>query len=347
MINLFGHTVEELRALLSGAGLDGSQASLLAYWIYRRGETSFARMSSLPKAVKEYLTNRYFVEAGKPLLVQEASDGTRKYLFGASAGTVEAVYIPDGRRHTLCVSSQAGCRWRCRFCRTGQDGFRGNLQAGEILSQLHNLPEREKVDHVVFMGMGEPLENTEEVLRAVRILTDPRTYALASRHITLSTIGLLPGLQRILKETKINVTFSLHSPFSGERARLMPVEKKYPFREVLALISSYPPGKRRRYTVAYTLFEGVNDSRAHLQALVALLRDLPLRVNLLHYHMVPGLPFRPASPARTESFRRGLLDAGISCTVRRSRGEEIAAACGLLSGNDGTPDTPHLSPVML
>ena len=346
MINLFGHTVEELRAVLAGAGLDGSQAPLLAYWIYRRGETSFARMSSLPKAVKAYLRRRYFLGTGGPLTVQTASDGTRKYLFGSSAGAIEAVYIPDGRRHTLCVSSQAGCRWRCRFCRTGQDGFRGNLTAGEILNQLHSLPEREKIDHVVFMGMGEPLENTEEVLRVVHLLTDPRTYAVTSRHITLSTIGLLPGLQRILEETRINVTFSLHSPFSAERARLMPVEKRYPLSEVLEMFSSHPPGKRRRYTVAYVLLEGVNDSPVHLEALVTLLRGLPLRVNLLSYHEVPGLSYRPASPEKAELFRRGLLGAGISCTVRRSRGEEIAAACGLLSAK-GTPLTPVFRPAVL
>jgi 23S rRNA (adenine2503-C2)-methyltransferase len=331
-MNLFGHTAGELAELLRAGGQDASQASLLAYWIHRRGESRFERMYSLPKEVKRFLASRHAVVWTAPRYVEEAADGTRKYLFDTPSGMVEAVYIPDGRRHTLCVSTQAGCRWGCRFCRTGMDGFRGSLSAGSILNQLQSLPEKEKINHVVFMGMGEPLENTEEVLRVVSLLTDTRTYALAARNITLSTIGLLPGLRRVLTETRINVTVSLHSPFPEERARLMPVEKKYPFLAVLDLLAAHPPGKRRRYSVAYTLFEGVNDSREHLAALTALLRGRSLRVNLLPYHAVPGLPYRPAAAERLEAFRRGLLDAGISCTVRRSRGEEIAAACGLLSG---------------
>jgi 23S rRNA (adenine2503-C2)-methyltransferase len=333
-MNLFGHTVDELAEVLRAGGQDVSQAPLLATWIYRRGETSFRRMHTLSREVKRFLMSQHTVEVIAPSRVEQAGDGTRKYLFPAAAGAVEAVFIPDGRRHTLCVSTQAGCRWRCRFCRTGRDGFRGDLQAGEILSQLQTLPEKEEVNHVVFMGMGEPLENTEEVLRVISLLTGTRTYAIASRNITLSTIGLLPGLERILRETKINVTVSLHSPFPEERSRLMPVEKKYPFREVLDLLAAYPPGKRRRYTMAYTLFDGLNDSREHLQALISLLQGRSLRVNLLPYHTVPGLPFRPAPAERLEAFRRGLLDAGISCTLRRSRGEEIAAACGLLSGKE-------------
>jgi 23S rRNA (adenine2503-C2)-methyltransferase len=333
-MDLFGHTVAELAEVLRAGGQEVAQAPLLAYWIYRRGETSFREMYSLLRETKRFLQAHHTVKVVGPYRREEAYDGTRKYLFPAAAGLVETVFIPDGRRRTLCVSTQAGCRWRCRFCRTGLDGFRGNLTAGEILSQLQALPEREEINHVVFMGMGEPLANTEEVLRVVSLLTDPRTYAIASRHITLSTIGLLPGLERILRETRVNVTVSLHSPFPEERARLMPVEKKYPFREVLALLEAYPPDRRRRYSVAYTLFDGLNDHRDHLQALIALLRGRPLRVNLLPYHTVPGLPYRPAPAERLEAFRKGLLDADIPCTVRRSRGEEIAAACGLLSGRE-------------
>ncbi len=272
-MNLFGHTVAELAEVLRGGGQVVAQAKLLAYWIYRRGETSFRQMYSLSRETKRFLSSHHTIEMVIPSRVEEASDGTRKYLFPAAAGAVEAVFIPDGRRRTLCVSTQAGCRWRCRFCRTGLDGFRGNLAAGEIISQLQALPEREEINHVVFMGMGEPLENTEEVLRAVSLLTDPRIYAIAARHVTLSTIGLLPGLERILRETRINVTVSLHSPFPEERARLMPVEKKHPFREVLALLEAYPPGRRRRYSIAYTLFDGLNDHHEHLQALIVLLRE--------------------------------------------------------------------------
>ncbi len=288
-------------------------------------------MDTLPREVKRRLGERYRLDTWGPLQVREAPDGTRKYLFRAAAGPVEAVYIPDGRRHTLCVSTQAGCRLGCRFCATGRGGLRGNLSTGEILMQLHGLPERERVDHVVFMGMGEPLENTEAVLRAVEVLTDPRAYAIAARHITLSTVGLLPELERVLRETKINITVSLHSPFPEERARLMPVERRHPVREVLALLRRVPPGRRRRYTLAYMLFDGINDSDAHQRALAVLAAALPVRVNLLSYHPVEGVACRPAPPERLECFCRGLLAAGIPCTVRRSRGEEIAAACGLLA----------------
>ncbi len=331
-MDLFGYTPAELASLLKEEGLDPACAPRLAYWIYRRGSRSFAEMHSLPREVKRRLGGKHTLEGTKVLYGSLSADGTKKYLFTGKSGTVEAVYIPDGRRHTLCVSTQVGCRLGCRFCATGQMGYRGNLTAGEIIGQLHALPEKEQVDHIVFMGMGEPLENVEEVMRAIEILTDPRAYAIAVRYITLSTVGMLPALEKVLRETRVNITISLHSPFPEERSRLIPVERRYPFRKVLALLDRYPPEKKRRYTIAYTLFDDLNDSDEHLRELVRVVAPVKAGVNLLPYHPVEGLPFRPASPDRLHTFCDMIRDAGIRCTIRRSRGEEIAAACGLLAG---------------
>ncbi len=259
-------------------------------------------------------------------------DGTIKYLYPAGPGNfVESVYIPTEDRATLCVSSQVGCKMNCLFCMTGKQGFTKNLSANEILNQIQSLPETEELTNIVFMGMGEPLDNVDELFKVLEILTAPYGYAWSPKRITVSTIGVAKGLKRFLEESECHLAVSLHSPYPGERLSLMPVEKVFPARDIIETIKQYDFTHQRRVSFEYIVFKNLNDDLQHAKALVSLLDKVPCRVNLIRFHAIPNVPLESSDLTRMEVFRDTLNAAGIVCTIRASRGEDIFAACGMLS----------------
>lgn len=260
-------------------------------------------------------------------------DGTVKYLFdGAGGRDIEAVYIPDKERATLCVSSQAGCKMNCSFCMTGKQGFHGNLTSADIINQILSIPESEKLTNIVFMGMGEPMDNLDAVLGAIEVLTESWGFAWSPKRITVSSIGKIKELRTLLETTKVHIAISVHSPFSQERLSLMPVEKSYPLKDVLALLSNYDFAHQRRLSVEYIMFRGLNDDLRHADALARLLKGLNSRVNLIRFHAIPGVDLKTTSESAMVAFRDRLNDLGITATIRTSRGEDIMAACGMLAG---------------
>ena len=278
------------------------------------------------------LSERYAVGCSKPVEEQRSADGTVKYLYRTAAGGyVETVYIPDGERATLCVSSQVGCRMNCRFCMTGKQGFSGQLTAADILNQLYSLPEREALTNVVFMGQGEPLDNLDAVLRATELLTADYGYAWSPKRITVSTVGLRKGLKRFLDESECHLAVSLHNPFPEQRAQLMPAERSYSVRDIVSLLRTYDFTHQRRLSFEYTMFAGVNDTMAHARELLRLLGGLECRMNLIRFHPVPGVDLKGTSDEDMVRFRDYLTRHGLFSTIRASRGQDIFAACGLLS----------------
>ncbi len=334
---LFGLTLDELGAVAGAAGLPAFGAKQLAHWLYRRHATDLAAMTNLSRAVRERLAATHVVGRADPLSVSTSADGTRKYLFAAGAAglSVEAALIPDRERATLCLSTQIGCRRACRFCATGRKGFKGDLTAGDILNQYASLPEREAVTNLVFMGMGEPLDNADAVLRSLAILTAPWGYGMSPSRLTVSTVGILPALERLIAETRAHIALSLHSPFPDQRRELMPVERQSPLADVLAALRRAGIRGQRRVMIEYTLLAGVNDTPEHARELLRVLRGLTCRVNLIPYNAVPGTRYRGSPRAVIEDFQRRLLAGGQLAHIRRTRGADIAAACGLLATVQG------------
>jgi 23S rRNA (adenine2503-C2)-methyltransferase len=332
---LLGKTPSELKEIALAAGLPGFTGKQLAQWIYGRRVRSIAEMTNISKAGRERLSETCEVGVALPLDKAESVDGTCKYLFpvnGDPGNAVEAVMIPDGDRKTLCVSSQAGCKMGCKFCMTGRQGFHGSLSAADILSQFFGIDEAADLTNAVFMGMGEPLDNWEEVRCAIEVLTADWGFAWSPKRITLSTIGVLPNLKRFLDECKCHLAVSLHDPFPAERLALMPAEKAYPAGEVIDLLRRYDFTGQRRVSFEYTMFAGYNDTPRHADALLRLLRGLECRVNLIRFHRIPDFPYGTSPQAAMEAFRDRLARGGITATIRASRGEDIFAACGLLAG---------------
>ncbi len=350
---LLGKTPEELKTIVAEAGLPGYTASQIARWMYVRKVRSIDMMTDISKAGRERLSAEYEVGVTEYSSLQTSSDGTRKYLFpvlctGKSAlaladdckvpedfmepGAVEAVMIPDEDRATLCVSSQSGCRMGCRFCMTGRQGFHGHLSAADILSQFIAVDESDRLTNAVFMGMGEPLDNFENVMRAVEVLTSEWGFGWSPKRITLSTIGVMPALERYLKESRCHLAISLHDPFPDERLSIMPMEKAYGIKDIVSLVRQYDFSGQRRVSFEYTMFAGFNDSIRHADALSRLLRGMECRVNLIRFHKIPDFPYECPSDVIIRRFQERLAANGILTTVRASRGEDILAACGMLAG---------------
>ena len=338
MRKLLGLNLEELGAVAASVGLRPFAAKQMAAWLYRRRVLSIDEMTDLPKNARAALAEAgWTVGREAPIAEARSTDGTAKYLFKGVAGRdIESVYIPDRDRATLCVSSQAGCRMGCRFCMTGQGGWQGNLDAGAIINQVLSVPESESLTNIVFMGMGEPADNIDAVLRAVEILTAPWGLAWSPRRITVSTIGKLDGLRRLLEETQVHIALSLHSPFATERSSLMPVEKAFATRDVLAALRGHDFAHQRRLSMEYTMFAGINDDLRHADALARLLKGTDARVNLIRFHKTPGFEGAPSDRATMERFRDRLNELGLTATIRASRGEDIMAACGMLAGKAKT-----------
>lgn len=330
---LLGKTPSELKEAALKAGLPSYAGKQLAQWIYARRVRSFDEMTNISKAGREKLKEMYDLGVVLPSACQESSDGTRKYLFPVGEGNaVEAVMIPDDDRKTLCVSSQAGCRMGCRFCMTGRQGFHGNLSVSLILSQFIAIDESAGLTNAVFMGMGEPLDNFDNVMKAIEVLTAEWGFAWSPKRITLSTIGVIPALKKYLDGCRCHVAVSLHNPFGEERALMMPVQKAWDIREVVELLRQYDFTGQRRVSFEYTMFKGMNDDKRHADALVRLLRGLECRVNLIRFHKIPDAPYDSSPAVIMENFRDRISNQGITCTIRASRGEDILAACGMLAG---------------
>ena len=329
---LLGKNMEELLEVARETGLPPYAAKQMAHWIYERGVADIAEMTNLAKAAREKLQEHYQMGRMAPATSQTSVDGTKKYLFPTVSGHyVESVFIPDGDRATLCVSSQVGCKMGCAFCMTGRQGFDGQLTATDILNQIYSLPERERLTNVVFMGQGEPFDNLDAVLRASELLTADYGLAWSPRRITVSTVGLRKGMERFLVESQCHLAVSLHNPFPGERAEMMPAERAWSLTDCIGMLAREDWSGQRRLSFEYIVFEGLNDSERHARELVRLLAPLKCRVNLIRFHTIPDSPFRGAPEATMVRLRDYLTRHGVTTTIRASRGEDIMAACGLLS----------------
>jgi 23S rRNA (adenine2503-C2)-methyltransferase len=334
-INLLGKTLGQLQGLCTAEGFPRFTAKQLCDWLYKKRADSIDHMTNLSLAQRARLNEIAYIGRETPVNCQVSKDGTKKYLFPVLDGQhIEAVYIPDDDRATLCVSSQAGCKMGCHFCVTGQQGFHGNLSAGDILNQLFSIPEYEELSNVVFMGMGEPMDNLEAVLAATEVMTAPWGLGWSPKRITVSTVGIVPGLKRFLDESLCHLAVSLHNPMPQERLQLMPVQKAFPLNEVLALLRKYDWSGQRRLSFEYTMFRGLNDDLAHAQRLVDTLHGLDCRVNLIRFHESPEAPYKTSLPTAIKDFQEYLNRHGVICTLRASRGQDIDAACGLLAGKN-------------
>lgn len=389
MRTLLGKTLEELKEIALELSLPAFTAKQIADWLYKKRVTSIDKMTNLSKSARERLSKEFVIGIDQTLQVVTSQDGTRKYLFkpqsaaeqqstaerqstagqqstagrqsaaeqqstaeqpGCASGSIESVIIPDNERKTICVSSQVGCKMACSFCMTGRQGFHGNLSVASILSQFIAVEESQELTNAVFMGMGEPLDNLENVMRAIEVLTADWGFAWSPKRITLSTIGVttqLGGrgivwkgveyknvnpLKFFLDNCKVHLAVSLHNPFFEERLALMPAEKSFPLEKTLKLIKEYDFTGQRRVSFEYTMFNKVNDSKRHADRLAQLLRGLECRVNLIRFHSIPDSPLESSPMQVIEHFRERLQASGITATIRASRGEDILAACGMLSG---------------
>lgn len=330
-VNLLGQTLVQLQELCAAEGFPRFTAKQLCDWLYKKRVDSIDAMTNLSLAQRARLNEIAYIGRETPVRCQVSRDGTKKYLFEPG---IETVYIPEEDRATLCVSCQVGCKMGCRFCVTGQQGFHGDLSAGDILNQLFSIPEFEQLTNVVFMGMGEPMDNLDAILATTQVLTAPWGLGWSPKRITVSTVGIIPGLKRFLDESQCHLAVSLHNPVPQERLQIMPVQKAFPLNEVLALLRQYDWSGQRRLSFEYTMFRGLNDDLAHAQKLVDTLKGLDCRVNLIRFHESPEAPYKTSLPTTIADFQNYLNRHGVICTLRASRGQDIDAACGLLAGKE-------------
>lgn len=334
-------TLRELEEVTAEGRMPRFVAKQLASWLYDKRVTDFGEMANISKKNQAWLAERYEIGREAPVKASKSQDGTVKYLFDVGANRkVEAVMIPDKDRATLCVSSQCGCKMNCYFCATGKLGFKANLTSAQIMNQILSIPHRTntagnvgdgELTNVVFMGMGEPLDNFKEVMKAIEILTAPWGLAWSPKRITVSTVGKLPELKDLLEKTKVHVAISVHTADTLQRESMMPAQKAFPLSSVMKLLSAYDFSGQRRLSLEYIMWRGVNDDVAHANMLIKLIGDLDCRVNLIRFHKVPGVDLHPASEDRMLMFRNILNEHGITATIRASRGEDIDAACGMLA----------------
>ena len=329
---LLGLSLDELKTVVRNLGMPQFTAKQIAEWLYQQHVGSIDEMTNISKVNRERLAEQYAVGAMSPLDCQRSKDGTVKYLFPVAGGKfVETVYIPDHDRATLCVSCQVGCKMNCLFCQTGKQGFEGSLSAGEILNQVYALPERDTLTNIVFMGQGEPMDNLDNVLRATEILTADYGYAWSPKRITVSSVGIKGKLKRFLDESECHVAISMHSPLPEQRQQLMPAERQMSIAEVVDLLKQYDFTHQRRCSFEYICFAGLNDTTTHAREIVRLLEGLECRVNLIRFHEIPDVDLPGADEQRMEHLRDYLTNHGVFTTIRASRGQDIFAACGLLS----------------
>ena len=329
---LFGKTLKELKEITQTYGLPSFTARQLADWLYKKRVNSFDEMTNLSKKTRALLTEHFEVGLHQPVTVQESKDGTKKYLFKTPLNNfIESAYIPENKRNTLCISSQAGCKMNCTFCATGKQGFQENLSVSEILNQIVSIPESSELTNLVYMGMGEPLDNLPEVLKSLEILTSEWGFEWSHRKITVSTIGMLPQLTEFIEKSNVHLAVSLHSPFDEERTKLMPANKAFPIESIIKELKKHSFDRHRRLSFEYIVFHGLNDTPKHVKALARLLNGLKCRINLIRFHAIPGSSLKSTNEQRLQAFKDELNAKGILTTIRASRGQDIDAACGLLS----------------
>ena len=333
---LLGKTLAELQQVALSVGLQKFAGKQLAEWLYVRRASSFEQMTNISLKGRQALEEQYTIGRHEPVAEAVSKDGTKKYLFRLSGDEVkvdvfiESVYIPDNDRATLCVSTQAGCKMGCKFCMTGTLGFHGQLPASEILNQIFSIPDSDQLTNIVYMGEGEPMDNIDHVLRSLQVMTEPWGCAWSPKRITVSTVGVVPGLERFLKESECHLAVSLHNPFGAERQEIMPIEKRYHLTDVVAMLKQYDWQHQRRVSFEYICWHGQNDTIRHAKELVRLLKGLPCRMNLIRFHAGVDQAFASSDEKQMEWLRDYLSDHGITTTIRRSRGEDILAACGML-----------------
>ena len=335
---LIGRTLGELKVVVGELGMPAFTATQIAKWLYQQHVVSIDEMTNISKVNREKLKAHYDIGAMPPIDCQRSKDGTIKYLFpvrteqsGDSGKFVETVFIPDGDRATLCVSCQVGCKMNCLFCQTGKQGFEGNLTVADILNQIYALPECDQLTNIVFMGQGEPMDNIDSVLRATQILTADYGWAWSPKRITVSSVGIKHKLKRFLDESECHVAISMHSPLAEQRQMLMPAERQMSIVETVDLLRQYDFTHQRRCSFEYICFGGLNDSLTHAREIIRLLQGLECRVNLIRFHEIPSVDLPASDEKRMESFRDYLTKHGVFTTIRASRGQDIFAACGLLS----------------
>ncbi|NPD46028.1 MULTISPECIES: 23S rRNA (adenine(2503)-C(2))-methyltransferase RlmN [unclassified Lentimicrobium] len=330
--NIFGKTKKELQELVVGLGLAKFIGTQLAEWMYKNNARTFEDMHNISKKAKALLDEKYQLERVEHGTVQKSVDGTKKYLFHVRGSHfIEAAFIPDRDRATLCVSSQVGCKMGCLFCMTGKQGFQANLSTGEILNQIYSLPEFDQLTNVVYMGMGEPFDNLDNVLRSIEILTADYGMAWSPRRITVSTIGIIPAMKTFLEKSEAHLAISLHSPFEEERKKIMPIENVYNLPKLLEVISNFEFGGQRRVSFEYIMFKDFNDGKTQVDQLARILNGIKSRINLIRFHPIPGTPLLGSDDETILKFQADLKKKGIMTTIRASRGQDIFAACGLLS----------------
>ena len=368
--DLLGMSLAELQQLCAEEGMPKFAAKQICDWLYAKHVDSIEAMTNLSLRARARLSEIAYIGRTSPVSCQVSKDGTKKYLFEienlqlkmenkhtpvfdhpSKEGTlphqdnsqfpilnsqfpkcVEAVLIPDDDRATLCISCQIGCKMGCRFCVTGQQGFHGNLSASDILNQIFSIPESATLTNVVFMGMGEPMDNLDSVLRVTEVLTAPWGLGWSPKRITVSSVGIIPALRRFLDESQCHLAISLHNPFADERLSIMPMQKAYPIADIISLLRQYDWSGQRRISFEYTMLRDINDTPRHAAELVRMLKGLYCRVNLIRFHSSPNTPYRTSTSQTIATFQNHLNAHGITCTLRASRGEDIMAACGLLAG---------------
>jgi len=341
-VNLLGMDHEALAAYCAGLGEKPFRAKQLLRWIHQAGVDDFGAMTDMSKVLRERLALEAAIVPPSVLLDTTAADGTRKWLLDVGTGNaIDTVFIPEANRGTLCVSSQAGCALECSFCSTGRQGFNRNLSVEEIIGQLwwanrclgRGVTEDRPISNVVMMGMGEPLANFDNVVAAMRLMLDDHAYGLSRRRVTLSTAGMVPGIDRLREECPVSLAVSLHAPNDALRDELVPINRKYPIKELLAACLRYIDVAPRGYIMfEYVMLTGVNDSVAQARELAALVKDVPCKVNLIPFNPFPGIHYQRSSPEAIGRFRDVLMHAGLIATVRKTRGDDIDAACGQLAG---------------
>ena len=329
---LYGKTLNELIAVTERFKLPGYTAKQIADWLYKKEIMSIDEMTNLSGNNRQILSENYSIGLSAPLKVADSLDGTKKYLYNVLDDKfIETAYIPDKNRGTICISTQAGCKMGCLFCMTGKQGFQGNLSANEILNQFRSLPEFNSITNIVYMGMGEPLDNINEVLKSLEIITSGWGYGWSPTRITVSTVGLKSEIQDFLSKSHVHLAISLHSPFDNERKQLMPIQASNPVKDILDAIRSFDFRGQRRVSFEYILFEGLNDKERHIKELARILNGIKCRINIIRFHSIPGSDFKSPDMEAIKKFKEKLNKKGILTTIRASRGEDIKAACGLLS----------------
>jgi 23S rRNA (adenine2503-C2)-methyltransferase len=361
-VNLLGLDARRLQTFCAGLGEKPFRAQQLMRWIHHAGVDDFEAMTDMSRPLRERLAQQATITAPRVLRDTTAADGTRKWLLDVGTGNaIESVFIPEEKRGTLCISSQAGCALACTFCSTGRQGFNRNLTVEEIIGQLwltaralracaaqggevrtaqsdvgslgRGVTEERPITNVVMMGMGEPLANFDNVVTAMRLMLDDHAYGLSRRRVTVSTAGLVPGIDRLREECPVSLAVSLHAPNDELRNELVPINRKYPIKELLASCLRYVEAAPRGYVMfEYVMLAGVNDTVFQARELAALVKDVPCKVNLIPFNPFPGVQYERSSPGAIDRFREVLMQAGLIATVRKTRGEDIDAACGQLAG---------------